>query len=93
MPRISSAPVAAPCPQGYAGAGLYDSVTTQQQTERRVDYSSDRMAKDNEFRDQVLRKILEAGAAIEQALGSAQDVEGVVDKDGNLTVVQTRPQM
>lgn len=58
-----------------------------------MDYSSDRMAKDNEFRDQVLRKILEAGAAIEQALGSAQDVEGVVDKDGNLTVVQTRPQM
>ena len=32
-------------------------------------------------------------AAIEEALGSAQDVEGVVAQDGSITVVQTRPQV
>jgi hypothetical protein len=31
--------------------------------------------------------------SIEQALGSAQDIEGVVDEQGNITVVQTRPQV
>lgn len=31
--------------------------------------------------------------AIEEALGGAQDVEGVVDPQGRITVVQTRPQM
>ena len=35
----------------------------------------------------------QVGVAIEKALGSAQDVEGVVDQGGNITVVQTRPQM
>lgn len=30
---------------------------------------------------------------MEGALKSAQDIEGVIDADGNLTVVQTRPQM
>lgn len=36
---------------------------------------------------------LQVGAAIESTLGSAQDVEGVVEEDGSITVVQTRPQV
>jgi len=36
---------------------------------------------------------MQVGAAIETALGSAQDVEGVVEEDGSITVVQTRPQV
>jgi len=31
--------------------------------------------------------------AIEEALGDPQDVEGVVDPNGNIFVVQTRPQV
>jgi alpha-glucan,water dikinase len=37
--------------------------------------------------------VCRVGLAIEQALGGAQDVEGVVDPDMRITVVQTRPQM
>ncbi len=40
-----------------------------------------------------MSRICKVGAAIEEALGSAQDVEGVVSEDGSITVVQTRPQM
>jgi alpha-glucan,water dikinase len=42
---------------------------------------------------QVMSDICKVGAAIEAALGSAQDIEGVVDPDGNVYVVQTRPQV
>jgi alpha-glucan,water dikinase len=42
---------------------------------------------------QVMSDICKVGAAIETALGSAQDIEGVVDPEGNIYVVQTRPQV
>ena len=41
----------------------------------------------------LMAEVCRTGLAIEQALGSAQDVEGVVDHDCHITVVQTRPQM
>eukprot|EP00850_Spirogloea_muscicola_P002179 SM000008S22268 [mRNA] locus=s8:686800:696461:- [translate_table: standard] len=78
--------------EGYAGAGLYDSVPMDEEEERVVDYSTDPLTTDPEFRKEILIKIGKAGAAIEEALGSAQDIEGVI-KDGELYVVQTRPQM
>lgn len=40
-----------------------------------------------------MTRICDVGVAIEDAMGSAQDVEGVVDPDGQITVVQTRPQV
>ena len=40
-----------------------------------------------------MEKICRVGAEIEASLGSAQDVEGVVDHELNVYVVQTRPQM
>ena len=36
---------------------------------------------------------MQVGADVETAMGSAQDIEGVVDPDGHITVVQTRPQV
>lgn len=79
--------------EGYAGAGLYDSVTTAQTVREVVDYSSDPLVADPEFRKKLMEKICRVGAEIETSLGSAQDVEGVVDHDLNVHVVQTRPQM
>ena len=35
----------------------------------------------------------QVGEAIETALGSAQDIEGVVEENDDITVVQTRPQV
>ena len=52
-----------------------------------------RIVADEGFRKKLLSAVLKAGAEVENALGSAQDIEGVIDADGNLTVVQTRPQM
>lgn len=51
-----------------------------------------RLLTDEGFRNELLAKIAKVGAAVEKALGSAQDIEGCVEEDGSVTVVQTRPQ-
>jgi alpha-glucan,water dikinase len=78
--------------EGYAGAGLYDSVPMDEEEKRTIDYSSDPLVVDHNFRQNILSKIAQVGHAIEELYGSPQDVEGVV-KDGEIYVVQTRPQM
>lgn len=57
-----------------------------------LDYSCDRLLVDKSFQRSVFSKIAEVGQIIERLYGSAQDIEGVV-KDGEVYVVQTRPQM
>ena len=57
-----------------------------------MDYSTDALSLDAEFQKKVLTMIAKAGDEIEKALGSPQDIEGVI-KNGELYVVQTRPQM
>jgi alpha-glucan, water dikinase len=79
--------------EGYAGAGLYESVTTAETVRQRVDYSADPIVADPEFRRKLMAAVCRVGMDIETALGSAQDIEGVVGPDGGITVVQTRPQM
>ncbi|KAL0364189.1 UNVERIFIED_CONTAM: Alpha-glucan water dikinase, chloroplastic [Sesamum angustifolium] len=78
--------------EGYAGAGLYDSVPMDEEEQVVLDYSSDALIIDGNFRRSILSSIARAGSAIEDLYGSAQDIEGVV-KDGKIYVVQTRPQM
>ena len=78
---------------GYAGAGLYDSVTTAVMTQELVDYSSDQILTDPQFAKDIMSRVCKTGAAIEKSLKSPQDVEGVIDPDNVITVVQTRPQM
>lgn len=68
------------------------SVPMDEEEEKVVDYSTDHLILDEAFQKSVLTKIAEAGYAVEKLLGSAQDIEGVV-KDGELYIVQTRPQM
>ncbi|OVA19870.1 Pyruvate phosphate dikinase [Macleaya cordata] len=78
--------------EGYAGAGLYDSVPMDEEEKVVVDYSTDPLIMDSNFRNSILSSIARAGHAIEELYGSPQDIEGVV-KDGKIYVVQTRPQM
>nr|CAB3468198.1 unnamed protein product [Digitaria exilis] len=78
--------------EGYAGAGLYDSVPMDEEDEVVLDYTTDPLIVDHGFRNSILSSIARAGHAIEELYGSPQDVEGVV-KDGKIYVVQTRPQM
>ncbi|KAL5826788.1 hypothetical protein ACOSQ3_018629 [Xanthoceras sorbifolium] len=78
--------------EGYAGAGLYDSVPMDEEDKVVLDYSSDPLIIDGNFRQSILSSIARAGSAIEELYGSPQDIEGVV-RDGKIYVVQTRPQM
>lgn len=77
---------------GYAGAGLYDSVPMDKEEKVILDYSSDRLIIDKSFRHSIFSKIAEVGKIIEDLYSSAQDIEGIV-KNGDVYVVQTRPQM
>eukprot|EP00884_Botryococcus_braunii_P013247 jgi/Botrbrau1/21923/Bobra.0249s0047.1 len=79
--------------EGYAGAGLYDSITMDPSLLKKVDYSENKLMKDEGFRRHLLSNVAKVGYAVEEALGSAQDIEGCVEADGSITVVQTRPQM
>jgi len=80
--------------EGFAGAGLYDSIVMGKgMVPRAVDYSSEPLVCDIVARTELLTKIARVGLCIEEIMGSAQDIEGVVDFEGNLFVVQTRPQV
>lgn len=57
-----------------------------------LDYTTDPLIVDDNFRQSILSSIARAGNAIEELYGSPQDIEGVV-RDGKVYVVQTRPQM
>jgi alpha-glucan,water dikinase len=78
--------------EGYAGAGLYDSVPMDEEEKVVLDYTSDPLIVDGNFQKSILSSIARAGMEIEKLYGSAQDIEGVI-KDGKVFVVQTRPQM
>ncbi|KAM0898313.1 hypothetical protein ACQ4PT_022016 [Festuca glaucescens] len=79
--------------EGYAGAGLYDSVPMDKEEQVVLDYTTDPLVTDCSFRTSTLSSIARAGYDIEQLYGgSPQDIEGVV-KDGKIYIVQTRPQM
>ena len=58
-----------------------------------AEHVSCRLIADKGFRRDLVSRIAKVGVAIEDALGSAQDIEGAVEEDGSITVVQTRPQM
>ncbi|CAN6584231.1 unnamed protein product [Malus baccata var. baccata] len=78
--------------EGYAGAGLYDSVIMDKEEKIVLDYSRDRLIIDRPFQVSVLSRIAEAGKIVEGIYGHPQDIEGVV-KDGVIYVVQSRPQI
>ncbi|XP_020533738.1 alpha-glucan water dikinase 2 isoform X2 [Jatropha curcas] len=78
--------------EGYAGAGLYDSVIMDEAKKIVLNYSRDRMIVDKTFQISIFSKIAEAGKIIERLYGCSQNIEGVV-KDGVVYVVQARPQI
>uniref|UniRef100_A0A1J3FX43 Alpha-glucan water dikinase 2 n=1 Tax=Noccaea caerulescens TaxID=107243 RepID=A0A1J3FX43_NOCCA len=78
--------------EGYAGAGLYDSVIMDEAEEVVVDYSREQLIVDKAFQVSLFSAIAEAGNVIETLYGCPQDIEGVV-KGGHIYVVQARPQL
>lgn len=78
--------------EGYAGAGLYDSITMDKMEKVVLDYSNDPLLCNKSYQQSIFQRIAEAGKIVEDIFGSAQDIEGVV-KDGEIYIVQTRPQI
>jgi alpha-glucan,water dikinase len=78
--------------EGYAGAGLYDSVLLDKPREAALDYAQERLIWDQPFREDLAGKIARIGLEVERVCGSPQDAEGAV-AGGKFYVVQTRPQV
>ncbi|KAL3148765.1 COP9 signalosome complex subunit 8 [Trebouxia sp. C0009 RCD-2024] len=79
--------------EGYAGAGLFDSVQSMEPMQMVADYSRDLMCYDLHFQRKLLAAIGVVSLRLEQLVGSAQDIEGVIDNHNAVHVVQTRPQV
>jgi alpha-glucan,water dikinase len=78
--------------EGYAGAGLYESVLLDKPRETALDYTREPLIWDQPFREELSAKIAQIGLEVERACGSPQDVEGAVAQR-KLYMVQTRPQV
>ncbi len=78
--------------EGYAGAGLYDSIMLEPPREQTLDYTNDILTWNNDFKNELMANIIKIGIHIEKSLGFPQDIEGVYSK-GKYYVVQTRPQV
>ncbi len=78
--------------EGFAGAGLYDSFLAEEPKPRLLDYLGEPLLEDRKFSERMFAKIAQIAIEVEQACGSAQDIEGAVQAD-EFYVVQTRPQV
>ena len=78
--------------EGFAGAGLYDSVTADETESRFVDYSEEWLVWDAPRRSALMSKLAEVATAIEKEMGAPQDIEGCVIGD-EIFVVQSRNQI
>eukprot|EP00178_Gracilaria_changii_P016424 TRINITY_DN469_c0_g2_i1.p1 TRINITY_DN469_c0_g2~~TRINITY_DN469_c0_g2_i1.p1 ORF type:complete len:1345 (-),score=215.46 TRINITY_DN469_c0_g2_i1:10138-14172(-) len=78
---------------GFAGAGLHDSLPLAENEVIDIDYGNERLMMDDEFREFLMRGIAKIGVEVEDIMGGApQDIEGCF-KDGEFFVVQARPQV
>jgi alpha-glucan,water dikinase len=78
--------------EGYAGAGLYDSVLLKTPEERPLDYTEDRLVWDAGFQKELFRGIGQLAQDVERAFEGPQDIEGAW-VHSVFHVVQTRPQV
>ncbi|KAK9862996.1 hypothetical protein WJX84_004122 [Apatococcus fuscideae] len=79
--------------EGFAGAGLYDSIPLLPLEARSLDYADEPLIWDSSTQQRILAAIAKAAREVEAAFGgSPQDIEGVY-ANGKLTIVQSRPQV
>lgn len=78
--------------EGYAGAGLYDSIHLETPKEVSLKYTEEPLIWNEVFRKELLTTITRLGIAVEKAMESPQDIEGAY-ANGQYYVVQTRPQV
>ncbi len=79
--------------EGFAGAGLFDSIPMVNDKEVRMSYSQNKLFHDGAFAGDLMKKIAELGMEVEKLFnGEPQDIEGVY-YNGECYIVQTRPQV
>ncbi len=78
--------------EGYAGAGLYDSVHLEAPKEVALKSSEEPLIWNYGFREELMTAITRLGMAVENVMGAPQDIEGAY-ANGKYYVVQTRPQV
>merc|ERR1719359_2712080 len=79
--------------EGFAGAGLYDSVVAGPGGARPlVEYAEEPLFWDPAFQADLAARLGRLGAALEAAAGRAQDAEGAL-RSGRAFLLQSRPQI
>ena len=78
--------------EGFAGAGLYDSVVVDEPELKPVAYADEPLIWDAEKRSSMIRKLAELAVAIEVEMKSPQDIEGCIVGE-NFYILQSRPQV
>ena len=79
--------------ENFSGAGLFDSISLNEDKIVNMYYNNDKIFNDVEFRNNLIYKICEIGKNIELLYNNQpQDIEGVFS-NGEFYVVQTRPQV
>jgi alpha-glucan,water dikinase len=78
--------------EGFAGAGLFDSIPLTKLKEVHMSYHECTLMNDKKKTEELIRKISKLGIAVEKIYNFPQDIEGVIYKD-EIYIVQTRPQV
>ncbi|OEH76639.1 alpha-glucan water dikinase [Cyclospora cayetanensis] len=79
--------------EGFAGAGLFESITAERSVWLPLCYCRQRLVNDRPYRQALLDKISKIGVLVEELYGEPQDIEGVVIGEDTIALVQTRPQV
>jgi alpha-glucan, water dikinase len=78
--------------EGFAGAGLFDSIPITDHQEVHMSYSLNEIFRDDKFVASMMNKIAHLGIEVENIYNYPQDIEGVI-YDNEYYIVQTRPQV
>jgi len=80
--------------EGFAGAGLFESICAKSDIPCMVKFHRLQLITDAAYRQNLLNRLAEVGKFVEQAFGGfPQDIEGCVDPQDRIFIVQSRPQV
>lgn len=77
---------------GFAGAGLFDSITLYENKDIHNEYNNSEIFTNEKFRNNIIVNIAKLGIEVEKIYDYPQDIEGCVAKN-KVFIVQTRPQV
>jgi alpha-glucan,water dikinase len=78
--------------EGFAGAGLFDSIPMNKLQEVQMSYHNSEIFTNEQKVVTMMNKIAKLGIAVENIYNSPQDIEGCI-VGNDIYIVQTRPQV